>query len=616
MAVFVRAQVDRMSGWVELRFPYDIEMVQMLKTYPGALWDTRRKLWKVPVDLWEIIKDQFKHEVTLTAERRAAIHDVFVQKLRPYQIQGAEFLVRNPGALLTFQMRVGKTPTSIAAACALLGAGQATKLVVTYPAQVANEWIRQLKRWANLDLKALESHDPLPMANITALSQLPFLALGCHYEILDKHVSKKQSEDDDACIGDIDQIIGNDPFILIADEVQMCKNRKTARTKALHALSAKPNCIARWGLSGTIMRNSPRDLWGIWEFLNPKSMGGYWTYAKRYCAAFVDDMGHWNDQGTSEPEELAARLRTISFRKLRSDPDVAPFIPKTDRKVFRCAAPAALMTQYEKMEKALATQIKKGLVDNEGGSANSREAVKHLTLMVSEAKIPAALARCKEHIKEGFKILVFGHFHETLQAFIKAIEEAELPHHVAAGWVTVDKRDKLIEGWKASTGGSVLILSTLASGVGIDLSDADVAMFLEYEWVPADFRQGEDRMVDVHQGKRKTPPVIEYFLVKNTIDEAMGAALIRKIRNNIQIVGADGEMSAVASTLRNSGVVDAGRLGLENTDRSTVQAAIQSAVAKWITGGSTEVKAAPISFDDWDDPESAADDANSMESSL
>lgn len=611
MAALIKAHVDRLSGWATLRFPYDTQTVAVLKTYPGARWDPRDKVWLAPIDLWEgVLKHVLRHEIGMTQERRAPIHPNIGGRLRPYQLTGAEFLIRNRGALLTMQMRTGKTPTVIAAATALMGAGQAIRLIVTYPGAVVGEWVRQLRQWANLNLVPMEGNDLVSDQEVHRLSCVRFLALGCHYEILDKHVSKLKDEEDPAqgfaFIGDIDRIVGNDPFILIADEVHACKNRKAGRTKALHRLSAMPNCIARWGLSGTPMRNSPRDLFGLFEFINPKSMSGYWTFAKRYCAAVLGENGYWEDKGESNPEELSARLKVISYSKLREDPDVAPYLPKAQRHVIQCQAPAALQKQYDSMEKELATFVKPGLADGDGVSMQSREAVKALTIMVSAAKIPTAIKRCYEHLDADRKVVVFAHFHETLQAFIEAAEkDATFPIWIATGWVAPEKRDERIESWKQYKGGGILVCSTIASGMGIDLSDADISLFLEFEWVPADFRQAEDRQVDMHLGKKKGPPVFEYLFVKKTIDEAMGGALLRKIRSNVQIVGADSEMRGVSTALRGAGVVGPSRLGLESTDRSTVVAAIQAAVGRWLDDKPASSEATPINFDGWEDVEDA-----------
>jgi hypothetical protein len=104
---------------------------------------------------------------------------------------------------------------------------------------------------------------------------------------------------------------------------------------------------------------------------------------------------------------------------------------------------------------------------------------------------------------------------------------------------------------------------------------------LELEWVPADFRQAEDRIQDVHLGKRQTPPIYEYLLIQNTVDESMAKAILDKIRSIEAIVGSDAETSGVASTLRGAGVVGSARLGLPSNSAETVAAALASITARW-----------------------------------
>lgn len=146
------------------------------------------------------------------------------------------------------------------------------------------------------------------------------------------------------------------------------------------------------------------------------------------------------------------------------------------------------------------------------------------------------------------------------------------------------KRKETVDKWRACPGPAILLVNTLSSGVGIDLSDADGAVFLELAWVPADFLQAEDRIQDVHQGKRTTPPWYEYLIVRETIDEAMAGALLKKIRSIDKVVGGTVESGQVASTLRGSEIVGASRLGLPSTDAETVQAALLAVRDKWLSG--------------------------------
>jgi hypothetical protein len=169
------------------------------------------------------------------------------------------------------------------------------------------------------------------------------------------------------------------------------------------------------------------------------------------------------------------------------------------------------------------------------------------------------------------------------------------PHFCAGGWLTPLKRQELVKQWRACPGPAILLVNTLSSGVGIDLSDADGAVFLELAWVPADFLQAEDRIQDVHQGKRQTPPWYEYLIVKDTIDEAMAGALLKKIRSIDKVVGGTVESGQVASTLRGSDVVGASHLGLASTDAETVQAALLAVRDKWLSGNGDAPKVDDLS---------------------
>ncbi len=825
MSAFVRAHQDA-SGWVTLRFPYDLDTLAVLKSIPGSRWDKAEKVWRVSGHGWAILKHQLKHELVITSERRAPLPEQLASRLRPYQIAGAEHLVRSAGAFLTMDPRTGKTPTAITALCALFAIRAIRRAVVFYPAGVMGEWVRQLREWANIPLYVLEGHAALDVQEIARLRAEPYLIVGCHYEIL-----RERGPDLQAIFGGL----SSDNFAVVFDEIQQAKNRKSGRYTVASELTKLDTCVARWGLSGTPMRNRPRDLFAPFDLILPGSMGGYWTFAKRYCnppeapiwmgdysfrplgdvkvgdevigwsfgrpdtrtvkkgsldsrrrlcrsrvvavnrriaslvtvhfesgrtirctpdhewladnhhsglaylpakvgrkiihvvdttlpvtlpehlwlagwvAGMYDGEGHgnmisqsseanpatwarldyaltvlgiphvmhkdrphkagsgaggvsiaggrdgflkfvrtvcparqnngwdralltgrfrkpdrivsiepagegevismttttgnyvawgygskncgayqgefgWVDKDTTNAEELAARVATVSFRVTRAQ--VAPWLPKSDRNVIVCNLDKTQAKRYRALERSYAPQVKRAISDADPTGAD-RDALRALCAATSEAKIPATVERALFHAHDRqVKVLIFGHHHETLDGLLQAFTERYAgvndageakslpPIFFATGKLPPAKRMPIIDEWRAHQGPAILIASSLASGTGIDLSDADAAIFIELEWVPSDFRQAEDRIQDVHLGKRTTPPIYEYMIVKNTVDEAMAAALLNKIRSIEQVIGHDAESTNLSATLRSSGVVSATNLALPNTDKETVQAAL------------------------------------------
>lgn len=600
MPSLIRAAPDHVSGRIHLRFGYDQKLIETLKQIPGSKWHPDAKRWSLPLDAWDAgLSAQLPHTIEAQTPLRAPPLDPhFTRILRDYQQEGARQLLSHSGFLLTMQMRTGKTPTAIAAACSALVANAIDAVVVAYPASVGGEWESQLRRFSNVNLYRLAGYDELDPAEIARVNQQPFLWIGCHYEIIDQRYR------------DLHALLRNRRFAVLADEIHACKNRKAGRTKALRSLSTahfgkaelgtgdeathlqSGHCVYRWGITGTPMRNRPRDLFSIFDFIQPGMMGGYWTFAKRYCAAYKDTYG-WNDGGESNEEELSARLHALSYTVTRAQ--VASHLPKSERAVIACEMREADAKKYRKLEKALAGTVAaavKGSGDPDTGDA--RDALKALAVATSMSKIQTAVERLAYHVSRGVKVLAFANYHETLSALdtaldtwgqaAKDVDDTVPPHFCAGGWLTPAKRKERIDQWRACPGPAILLVNTLSSGVGIDLSDADGAVFLELAWVPADFLQAEDRIQDVHKGKRVTPAWYEYLIVKDTIDESMAAALLNKIRSINKVVGETVESGQVASTIRGAEVVSGGRLGLASTDAETVQAALLAVRDKWLSG--------------------------------
>lgn len=572
-------------GWVELRSRYDRELVEALKVYPGLRWVKERKAWWAPASFMPVLmRDlaavaKFTVGATLHGSANPQPHPGLLTNLRPYQTDGVKRLLDNPGYLLAFDMRLGKTRTASAAAGSLLAQGHVKTIALMYPNVARPEWERQFKEQTGLEVVAFSSMQRLPEAEFSRLVSLPHLCIGLHYE-LDPHPGKPGGRADEFR----HLLRSRGPFALVADEVHYLKNRKAGRTKFVLELAREKLCRYRWGLTGTPMRNYPRDMWAMFDFVQPDSVGSYSKFTARYAGGHMGDYG-WVDDGVTNHAELAERLTLTSYRLTRAD--VAAYLPKSDRSVVLCNMGSAEQKAYRKQEAALGGQAVKAM--NDGDSANALAALKKLAAMTTETKMSTLLDRIYEHAENRkVKVLVFANFHETLQSAWDAFQSATegksprfgVPGYLAGGWIPSERRRQTIADWKEYNGPAVLFANMLSSGVGIDLSDADTAIFVELTWVPADFLQAEARIQDVHQGKRTTPPLYEYLLVRGTIDESMGIKLLNKVAAIEKVVGGDAESRGVRETLGASGLVDKGALSLASEDAETVDAVLDDLRAR------------------------------------
>jgi len=621
MPALIRAELSA-SGWAALKFPFNRKLVDTLKSVPGSRWDPTLKVWSVSKHGLAVLAPMIEREGLGKLDVIEHAYDVppffttSLKTLRPYQLLGAHRLVSNAGFLLTMDPRTGKTPTAAAALSAVLASGRVERAFVFYPASVMEEWQRQLKEWIGATLVVVSGSGDISPEAVRKLAAVPYLLLGCHYEILGTKGSEEQRTG-------IFALADAGPFAIVADEVHMAKNRKAARTEVLLGLAAHKNCVHRWGLTGTPMRNRPRDLWAAFQFAIPESMGkGYWSYAKRYAAAFEGAYG-WDDSGSSNEEELAARLKAISFRVTRAD--CADFLPKSDRKVVLCSMGTAAMQKYKALERTVGPAAIKGLGAGEPVPA-TLDALKLLATETVKSKLGALVDRLQYHaVERGVKVLVFANFHESLKMAWDTLEPADtaakkplgdVPVFCAGGWMLPDKRKAVRDRWKACPGAAVLLVNTLSSGIGIDLADADTSIFLELCWVPADFVQAEARTQDVHLGKRTTPPLYEYLLARFTIDEDMGVALVNKVNAIEAVVGGDEELRGMAAAIKGSGAVASSSLALNKADPEAVNAALLKLQARLLSGSKGNAQAIlaadvgdAFSDEEEENEEGAGDDA-------
>ncbi|MFZ2152143.1 MAG: SNF2-related protein [Minisyncoccia bacterium] len=477
------------------------------------------------------------------------------------------------------------TPTAAVGIASALAHGYIRTAVVMYPNTVRAEWERQFPKFTmGLPFHAVEGTEDF---NAARFESVPYLVLGMHYELLRAEGAK----DDDGNFNMnpivrevLNLVYRRGPSLAVADEPHLLVKRKSPRAQLFIKVGAMS--AQRWVLDGTPLRSRPRDMFPIWEFLQAGSMGSFSKYTGRYANGHMGEHG-WEDKGKSNEEELKSRLHSLWVARTRRE--VAPWLPKADRQVILCDMSKAQLQAYRAQETALAPHILNA-INNEGeASGQAKAAMRHLSDSTSIAKMPRMLERVRHHVEgRNVKVLVFALHHETLTKAWATLRDAsevkgdpfKAPVFIAGGWMQPDKRRSEIAKWMEYKGPAVLMVNSLSSGIGIDLSDADVAIGLETAWVPADFLQMEARIEDVHLGKRTSPPLLEYLLARGTVDEDMVTKLITKLATVESVTGGNAHSAEVEDTLRNAGVVDRSILSLAREDDETVGNAIDELRAR------------------------------------
>ncbi|KAI9676642.1 MAG: DNA helicase rad5 [Trizodia sp. TS-e1964] len=139
----------------------------------------------------------------------------------------------------------------------------------------------------------------------------------------------------------------------------------------------------------------------------------------------------------------------------------------------------------------------------------------------SSAKIDALITHLKRLRREspGLKSVVFSQFTSFLDLIEPALERDKLPFLRFDGSMAQKQRAAVLKEFAApERGGTVLLLSLRAGGVGLNLTHAKRVFMMDPWWSFAIEAQAIDR---VHRMGQDEPVLVHRFIVKNSVEQRM-----------------------------------------------------------------------------------------------
>jgi SWI/SNF-related matrix-associated actin-dependent regulator 1 of chromatin subfamily A len=413
----------------------------------------------------------------------------------PFQRAGVEFLDSRSVALLADEMGTGKT-IQVAGLLNLRGSEYRRVLLIT-PASMKIIWARELAKWL------VRKETPIMVIKgITPEADLPSQGIWIiNYELLKKFRLS---------------LIRDSWDLLVLDEAHYIKNRKSQRTKTAHLLSgcARQKLL----LTGTPLLNRPEELWSLLHFLSPRDWPNFHSFAHRYCGPIRTEWG-WDFSGASNLEELNGRLRAgLMMRRLKKD--VLPQLPS----FTRALVPLEISGRGNLDELVrLAGLDPFNLPDLLDPLTIPFECVAEVRHELGKLKVKPALQYILEQ-SEGYqeKIVVFAHHRAVLGELAKGLPGSVL----VTGETDQASRLAAIEQFQNDPQIRFFVASIRAMGVGITLTAAARAIFVEQDWTPAILRQAEDRL---HRIGQKAAVLSQYLVVPDSIDVNVMRAVMAKV---------------------------------------------------------------------------------------
>ena len=347
-------------------------------------------------------------------------------------------------------------------------------------------------------------------------------------------------------------IVSAQPWdVVVLDESHRIKAPGGAASRFLRTVCWRAK--RRIALTGTPMPHSPMDLWAQFLAIAP---GVLPRTAAEFRARYAIMGGYRVDGRPSEVvgwkdlDELEARFLTVADR-VRAD-DVLD-LPDVIHENCPVDLPPSARRAYAQMEKEFQTEIGEGTVTAANGAvkllrlqqiasgaANDEDGVSRVAHDVKKRRLADLLA----DLPPSEPVAVFCRFRSTIAAVLDAATEAGRPQDEISG-----TRKTFGSKWTPHPG-SVCAVQIQAGGLGIDLTAARRAVWMEHPLSLGDYEQCLARIRRPGQAARS----VEYhhIMANGTVDHAIRGALGEKKNVVAAVIDGMARKTGRKSWIRNS----------------------------------------------------------------
>ena len=342
------------------------------------------------------------------------------------------------------------------------------------------------------------------------------------------------------------------PSYIIIDECQAFKNPDSQRTKKMREwIRTIPYKVAT---SGTPIKNRPSEYYTILNILNPLKFPSENIFKAMYIKYQIDSNGALKEVGLRNEEKFNEETNDFIIRRERKE--IFKELPTINRQFFNIDLEETASKAYSEQESELAQLIDEyEISDDSQEYANILAKINRLRQIVGISKVKY----CADFVSEMLlttskKVTIYVH-HKVTGNFLnellkKCCEDMgiDAPLRIQGG-DSPEKRDDVQDKFAMKDRHRILIASTLAAGVGMNLQyQCFTCILLERQWNPTDEEQAETRFTRPESPKMKGQVDSIYMIAPNTIDEYLTQIVEQKrqmfeeVMNNRKILWNENEL--------------------------------------------------------------------------
>ena len=531
VAIDIR-KANKVSGeWgMFLSFPYDEQLLGVIRALPSRYWHGETKEWEVPLNkLTELVDNMSNYEVQLTGELNALMEkkvpDIkFDFKTQPFdhQIEGFNYGLTHEKWLLGDSMGLGKTKQILDLAVAKKQLnGYKHCLIICGINGLKWNWIKEIKTHTNEEGyilgqrvnnrgKTVIGSNGDKLKDVLRIEELPYFI-----------VTNVESFRDEKIVGALKNLCDNATIGMIAfDECHVAKNPNSQQGKGILKLSAE-NMIA---MTGTPLLNTPLDLYIILKWLGYEKHSFY-SFKNHYCV--MGGYGGYQIVGYQHQNELKEQLDEIMLRRLKEDVLDLPEKVYVDEYVD-------MSKEQEKIYDEILNDLRLN-VDKIASTPNPlsqlirlRQATGYTGILSTDVQVSAKLDRMEELVEEavanGKKVVIFSNWTQITDEAYRRLSK-KYNGIVITGTTKDSERQSYVNAFQTDSTVKFALGTIGAMGTGIDLYAGTIEIFLDIPWTMGVYQQAVDRC---HRIGQKNNVTIYNLICKNTIDERIQEIVNKK----------------------------------------------------------------------------------------
>ena len=442
--------------------------------------------------------------------------------LRPYQLRGLAWLAgmceAGVGGCLADDMGLGKTIQVIALHMHRRDAKAGPTLVVC-PASLLGTWEHEIRRFAP-DIPVRRYHGGGRHLQDLAADEVVLVTYGVVLR-------------DSARLAEVGW------GLVVADEAQHVKNPLARTARELRTIQAP----ARVALTGTPVENRLSELWAILDWTTPGLLGHLEAFTRRVAVP----VERYRDAEATAA--FAALVRPFLLRRRKTDPGIAPELPrKTETDLF-VPLTAEQVTLYEAMVRETMELIaaRRG-IERAGLVFKLLTALKQICnhpaqylkqpgpLVGRSGKLAAFDELLDVILAGGESMLVFTQYTQMATLLQQHLDSRGIRSLFLHGRVPVPRREEMVAQFQAGQA-PVFLLSLKAGGTGLTLTRATHVLHYDRWWNPAVEDQATDRAYRIGQDR---PVQVHRLIAEGTLEDRI-AALLETKRELAEAVIGSGE---------------------------------------------------------------------------